>query len=101
MWGTNGASTENDLTARYNKGFAAALDLKSDGPLPIEQKAMHQAVGLNGQVQPVPGLTQMPDGSAVANPVGVVEWGRADAGRLWVVVVRTIGEASGTTRLIK
>src|SRR5215475_7266681 len=35
------------------------------------------------------------------NPVGVVERGRADAGRFWVVVVSTIGEAGDTTRLVE
>src|SRR5262247_901414 len=101
MRGTNGASAENDLVARYHKGFAAALDLNPRGPLSVEQEAMHQAVGLNGQVQPMPGLTQMTDGGAVANPIGVVERGRADAGGFRMVVVRTIGEPGVTTRLIE
>src|SRR5262249_38816508 len=101
MRGTNGASTENDLIARYDKGFAVPLDLNPGSPLPVEQETMHQAVGLNGQVQPMPGLTQMTDGGAVANSVGVVERGRADAGRFWVIVVSTIGETGSTTRLIE
>ena len=62
---------------------------------------MHQTVGLNGQVQPMPGLTQMTDGGAVANPVGVVERSRADASRFRVVVVSTIGESGGATRVIE
>src|SRR5262245_32241848 len=101
MRGTNGTSAKNNLVAGHDKGFTAPLDLNPRGPLPVEQEAMHQAVGLNGQVQPMPGLTQMTDGGAVANPVGVVERGRADAGRFWVVVVSTIGETCSTTRLIE
>ena len=42
----------------------------------------------------------MTDGGAVANPVRVVEWGRADASRFRVVVVSTIGEG-GATRVIE
>src|SRR5262249_17988274 len=101
MRGTNSASPENDLIARHDKGFAAPLDLNSGGPLAVEQEAMYQTVGLNGQVQPMPGLTQMTDGGAVANPVGVVERGRADTGGFWVVVVSTIGETGSTTRFIE
>src|SRR5262247_3429179 len=97
MRGTNGASAENDLVARYHKGFAAALDLNPRGPLSVEQEAMHQAVGLNGQVQPMPGLTQMTDGGAVANPLGVVNGGRAAPVGYWGVVARKTGKPGGPT----
>jgi hypothetical protein len=101
MRGTNGTSAKNDLVACHHKGFAAALDLDSSGACAVKQEPMYQTVGLNGQVQPMPGLTQMTDGGAVANPFGVIERGRADAGRFWVVVVSTIGETGSTTRLIE
>src|SRR5215510_10604560 len=98
---TNSTSTENNLIACYHKGFAATLDLDPGGTCAVKQEPMYQTVGLNGQVQPMPGLTQMTDGGAVANPVGVVERGRADTGRFWVIVVSTIGETGGTTRFIE
>src|SRR5262245_30395091 len=98
---TNGASAENNLVARHDKRFAAPLDLDPGGSRAVEEEPPHQTVRLNGQVQPMPGLTQMTDGSAVANPVGVVERGRADASRFRVVVVSTIGKTGSTTRLIE
>src|SRR5215472_6037015 len=98
---TNGTSAKNNLIAGHDKSFATPLDLDPGGTCAIEQEATHQTVGLNRQVQPMPGLTQVTEGSAIANPVRVVEWGRADAGRFWMVVVRTIGEPSGATRLVE
>src|SRR5262245_3226553 len=98
---TNSTSTENNLIACYHKGFAATLDLDPGGTCAVKQEPMHQTVGLNRQVQPMPGLTQMTDGGAVANPVGVVERGRADSGRFRMVVVCAIGESGGATRLVE
>ena len=101
MRGTNGTGAENNLVARHDKGFATPLNLNSSGARTIEQQATHQTVGLNGQIQPMPGLTQVTEGRAIANPVGVVEWGRADSGGVRTVVVRTIGEPGGATRLVE
>src|SRR5262249_59339711 len=98
---TNGTSAKNNLVAGHDKGFTTPLDLDPGGTCAIEQEATHQTVGLNRQVQPMPGLTQMTEGSAIANPVGVVEWSRADAGRFWMVMVRTVREPGGATRLVE
>src|SRR5215510_11980866 len=98
---TNGTSAENNLAARHDKSFATPLDLDPGSACAIEEEATHQTVGLNRQVQPMPGLTQVTEGSAIANPVGVVEWGRADAGGVRTVMVRTIGEPGGATRLVE
>src|SRR5262249_31208057 len=89
------------VCAGCDKSSAPRSGLNPVGWLAVEQGPPHQTVRLNGQVQPMPGLTQMTNGGAVANPVGVVEGGRADAGRFWVVVVSTIGETGSTTRLIE
>src|SRR2546428_8727981 len=101
MRGTNGASAENNLVARHDERFAAPLDLDPGGARTVEEELTHQTVRLNGQVQPMSGLAQVTEGSAIANPFGVVEWGRADSGRFWMVVVSAIGETGGTTRLVK
>src|SRR5262249_26457549 len=101
MRGTNGASAENDLATRHDKRFAAPLDFDSSGSRAVEEEPTHQAVGLNSQIEPMSGLTQVTEGGAVANTFGVVEWGGADAGRFWMVVVSTIGESGGATRLIE
>src|SRR5207244_10921873 len=94
-------SAENNLVARHDKRFAAPLDLDAGGARAVEQEPPHQTVRLNGQVQPMSGLTQVTEGGAVANPFGVVEWGRTNSGRFWMVVVSTIGKTGGTTRLVE
>src|SRR5438105_815600 len=101
MRGTNGTSAENDLVACYAKSFATSLDLDPGGARAVEQEPPHHTVGLNRQIQPMPGLTQVTEGSAVTNPVRVVERGRADASGFRMVMVSAIGEPGVTARLIE
>jgi hypothetical protein len=92
---------QHDLGAFDNKRFAAAFDLDAGGLRAIEQEPSHQAVGLNGQIETMPGLAQVAECRAVADAVGVIKGGGANAGGVGVIVVGAIREASGQARLVK
>ena len=82
------------ISPRFNdKGFSTGLHLDAGGPLAVEQDAVDVAVGLDGQVQPVPREAEITQGGAQPNAVGIVQWHRPDTGGVGVVEVGHIGHA--------
>ena len=92
---SDSAGTEDDLVCFSGKYLASALDLHSNGFLTLKDDSAGGAVGPDRQVQPVPGRSQISDGGAKSDAIGIIEWYRSDARRLWMVMVWALRKSSG------
>ena len=87
----DGPPAEDNLVSVDGERLAPALDHHADGPAAVEDDLVDQAVRPDGQVQAVPRLGEVPDGSAPPDAVEGVEGERADSRGVGVVVVGAVG----------
>ena len=84
---SDGPAAQDDLVGLGGEDLAARFQLHAGGLVPVEQDPVHVAVGLDGEIQAVPGFRQVAQVGAHADAVGVVEgrWPlrRRKSGWLW------------------
>ena len=89
----DGAGTQDDLLPVYRKHLPAAYHEQSHGTVAVEDDAVDQAIGPDGQVEPVADGVQVTHGRAYADFVNDVERQGPDARGVGAVVVGAVGEA--------
>ena len=90
----DGAAAEYDLVGVHSESLAAALDLDTAGALTVEQDAVDEDVGADGEIEAVAVVGDVGEGGAHAYAVGVVHGQGADASGVGVVVVVDLAVAS-------
>ena len=98
----DGAAAQDDLVSFDVEDLAAALNLYSHGPFPVEQHPVGGDVAPHGDVQAVAGLAQVGEGGAHPYPVDVVKGpGRDGRVALRIVLVPVLRDTQGQAGIIE
>ena len=87
------AAAEYDFAAFHHEPFAAALNIHADCAIAVEDDAMHNAVGADGEVEAVAGQAEIAQVGAPADAFRVVQGQRPYACSIGRIVVGAVGEA--------